>query len=117
MITSIIHSSFVGFHDICLTLVLVLGTENALRVAKILAHRTVFKRYLTKSLEETAMHDLQYMYVLLFKHNRKLEEYLREAELGTLFALSWPLTWFSHVLDDYQKVFPLLLKSVVVNII
>lgn len=50
------------------------------------------------------MQDLQLMYVLLFKHNHKLEEYLREAELGTLFALSWPLTWFSHVLDDYQQV-------------
>jgi len=93
-----------GFHDICLTLILVLGSENAYRVAKILAHRTIFKRYLTKSLEETAMQDLQLMYVLLFKHNHKLEEYLREAELGTLFALSWPLTWLSHVLDDYQQV-------------
>uniref|UniRef100_A0A7E5A152 Rab-GAP TBC domain-containing protein n=1 Tax=Panagrellus redivivus TaxID=6233 RepID=A0A7E5A152_PANRE len=93
-----------GFHDICLTLILVLGTESAFRVARILSHRTVFKRYLTKSLEESAMADLQYMFVLLFKHNKKLELYLREAELGTLFALSWPLTWFSHVLDDYQQV-------------
>ena len=50
------------------------------------------------------MHDLQYMYVLLFKHNPRLETYLREAELGTLFALSWPLTWFSHVLNDYKQV-------------
>uniref|UniRef100_A0AC34GWX0 Rab-GAP TBC domain-containing protein n=1 Tax=Panagrolaimus sp. ES5 TaxID=591445 RepID=A0AC34GWX0_9BILA len=93
-----------GFHDICLTLILVLGSEAAFRVSRILSHRTVFKRYLTKSLEESAMHDLQYMYVLLFKHNPKLETYLREAELGTLFALSWPLTWFSHVLNDYKQV-------------
>jgi hypothetical protein len=93
-----------GFHDICLTLILVLGSDVAFRVARILSNRTAFYRYLTKSLEESAMHDLQYMYVLLFNHNPKLETYLREAELGTLFALSWPLTWFSHVLNDYKQV-------------
>jgi len=33
-----------------------------------------------------------------------LERHLREAELGVLFALSWPLTWFSHAIDSYATV-------------
>uniref|UniRef100_A0A914E1D9 Rab-GAP TBC domain-containing protein n=1 Tax=Acrobeloides nanus TaxID=290746 RepID=A0A914E1D9_9BILA len=103
-----------GFHDICLTLILVLGVEDGYKVAKILSERSAFTNYLTGSLEKTAMVELQYLYVLLYKANMGLEKYLRGADLGTLFALSWPITWFSHSLDEYSDVvlcFDLFLSS------
>ncbi|KAK5965409.1 Rab-GAP TBC domain-containing protein [Trichostrongylus colubriformis] len=34
----------------------------------------------------------------------QLERALREVHLGTMFALSWPLTWFSHSLNHYQQI-------------
>ena len=30
--------------------------------------------------------------------------YLLKAELGTIFALPWLITWFGHVLPDYGDV-------------
>ncbi|MFO0007493.1 MAG: hypothetical protein ACK559_40900, partial [bacterium] len=30
--------------------------------------------------------------------------YLEKAELGTIFALPWLITWFGHVLPDYGDV-------------
>lgn len=87
-----------------MTLILVLGVEDGYKVAKILSERSAFTNYLTGSLEKTAMVELQYLYVLLYKANMGLEKYLRGADLGTLFALSWPITWFSHSLDEYSDV-------------
>lgn len=29
---------------------------------------------------------------------------LRSAEVGTIFALSWLITWFGHVLSDFRHV-------------
>jgi hypothetical protein len=33
-----------------------------------------------------------------------LFRYLEKAELGTIFALPWLITWFGHVLPDYGDV-------------
>lgn len=85
-----------------------LGVEDGLRVSKILSERSAFTNYLTGSLEKTAMIELQSIYVLLYKANRDLEKYLRDAELGVLFGLSWPITWFSHSLNEYADVGELL---------
>jgi hypothetical protein len=93
-----------GFHDVCLTLILVLGVDKGTSVARSLTKRAVFRQYLTRSLEETALSELQFMHVLLFKCNPRLEEILRSAELGSMFALSWPLTWFSHALHEYTQI-------------
>jgi TBC1 domain family member 20 len=93
-----------GFHDVCLTLLLALNTEKASTVGRILVKRATFHNYLTGTLEETAMEELQYLYVLLYLFDHELEGRMRNAELGTLFALSWPLTWFSHSLRHYHQV-------------
>uniref|UniRef100_A0A1I8AUQ4 Rab-GAP TBC domain-containing protein n=1 Tax=Steinernema glaseri TaxID=37863 RepID=A0A1I8AUQ4_9BILA len=93
-----------GFHDVCLTLVLVLGSKIGYKVAKALSTNSVFHRFLTRSLEESAMRDLNYMYVLLWKEDPSLERFMRNASVGCMFALSWILTWFSHSLQEYTQV-------------
>ena len=98
-------SLFSGFHDVVLTLVLALDVDRARRVARLLVERGAFRNYLTKSLEESAITELRLMYVILHECDPELERRLRTAELGTLFALSWPLTWFSHSLTSYEQVF------------
>lgn len=50
------------------------------------------------------LRDLDLMHVLLWKVDEELEKVVRAVELGSLFALSWPLTWFSHALHHYHQV-------------
>lgn len=93
-----------GFHDVCLTLLLVLGVESAEHVGLLLARYGSFNGYLLRSLEDTVLRDLDLMYIMLWKVDEELEKVMRTAQLGSLFALSWPLTWFSHALHQYQQI-------------
>uniref|UniRef100_A0A7I4KLU5 BMA-TBC-20; TBC1 domain family protein C20orf140 homolog, putative n=1 Tax=Brugia malayi TaxID=6279 RepID=A0A7I4KLU5_BRUMA len=93
-----------GFHDVCLTLLLVLGNEKAEHVGILLANNGIFKGYLLRKLEDTVLRDLDLMHVLLWKVDEELEKVVRAVELGSLFALSWPLTWFSHALHHYHQI-------------
>ena len=47
---------------------------------------------------------LQFMYPLFRRRNPILHSHLMRAELGTIFALPWLITWFGHVLPDYGDV-------------
>ncbi|TMS35782.1 hypothetical protein L596_003105 [Steinernema carpocapsae] len=95
-----------GFHDICITLVLVLGIKQGYKAAKAIGTKpsSAIYRYLTRSLEDSVMRDLNYMYVLIWNEDAALEKYMRMAGVGCMFALSWPLTWFSHSLTQYLQV-------------
>ncbi|VDK56735.1 unnamed protein product [Anisakis simplex] len=93
-----------GFHDVCLTLLLVLGLESAERVGLKLAKYGAFNAYLTQTLEETVLRDLDLLYVITWRVDAELEKVMRSVELGSLFALSWPLTWFSHALHHYRQI-------------
>uniref|UniRef100_A0A0K0DPX6 Rab-GAP TBC domain-containing protein n=1 Tax=Angiostrongylus cantonensis TaxID=6313 RepID=A0A0K0DPX6_ANGCA len=93
-----------GFHDVCLTVLLVCGAETAFEVCRSLAHYGPFRSYLLKSLEESVLKELEFLYVILSRVDPHLERVLREVRLGTMFALSWPLTWFSHSLNEYQQI-------------
>jgi len=107
-------SYYQGFHDVCLTLLLVLEEETALDVGKSLVARAAFSRYLTSPIDTLVMEELRYMYVILWLHDPPVETHIRLAELGTTFAVSWPLTWFSHDLRKISQTvlfFDLLLSS------
>ncbi|VDD92849.1 unnamed protein product [Enterobius vermicularis] len=93
-----------GFHDVCLTLLLVLGAESAERVGRKLARYGSFKWYLSQTLEDSVLKELSLMYIMLWKEDSELEHAMRSVQLGALFALSWPLTWFSHALHHYEQV-------------
>src|SRR5271155_1203858 len=95
---------FEGFHDVCLTMLLVLGRPAAQRMSMQLAASASFHRYLTEPLEQSALKDIELVYVVLAHTDSDLEYYMRRAELGELFALSWMLTWFAHSIDKYDSV-------------
>ncbi|VDM66316.1 unnamed protein product [Strongylus vulgaris] len=93
-----------GFHDVCLTILLVCGEKSALEVCKNLARHGPFRSYLLKSLEQSVLRELDLLYVILSRVDPQLERIMRDVHLGTMFALSWPLTWFSHSLEQYQQI-------------
>ncbi|RUS75161.1 hypothetical protein EGW08_017069 [Elysia chlorotica] len=47
---------------------------------------------------------LNYIYPLVHRCHPELCEHMQRNELGTIFALSWVITWFSHVLGDIQRI-------------
>lgn len=93
-----------GFHDICLTVLLVCGEVDALPVCSNLAKNGSFNNYLLKTLEKSVVRELDLLYVILSRVDPSLEQVMRSVELGTMFGLSWPLTWFSHTLKQYQQI-------------
>jgi len=109
MIVELLHSDasfhyYQGFHDVCLTLILILGVEHARTVGRHLVTKSSLRNYLTKSFEESALRELHLIYVILHKCDPELERRLRLAGLGTFFALSWVITWFSHSLRTLKQV-------------
>merc|ERR1719474_1364982 len=44
------------------------------------------------------------MYPLFRRRSPPLHRFLEKADLGTIFALPWLITWFGHVLPDYGDV-------------
>ncbi|XP_046651422.1 TBC1 domain family member 20-like [Daphnia pulicaria] len=50
------------------------------------------------------MEILNLVYALVKNENRDLHNYLMRSELGTIFCLPWAITWFGHVLNDYETV-------------
>ena len=38
------------------------------------------------------------------KRSPEVHDFLEQCEVGTIFALPWMITWFGHVLPDYEDV-------------
>ena len=47
---------------------------------------------------------LNYVYPILERESPALYDFLEASEVGTIFALPWLITWFGHVLPDYEDV-------------
>uniref|UniRef100_A0A1I8BGY5 Rab-GAP TBC domain-containing protein n=1 Tax=Meloidogyne hapla TaxID=6305 RepID=A0A1I8BGY5_MELHA len=84
-----------GFHDVCLTFLLILGADEAYKAVQSVCQRGSFGNYLSCSLEESVLKELDDIYVLLFLHDREIEEKMRSLEL---------VTWFSHALQHHSQV-------------
>ncbi|XP_046651824.1 TBC1 domain family member 20-like isoform X2 [Daphnia pulicaria] len=91
-----------GFHDIAITLLLVLGEEKSYSVLCRLS-QSHFQLFMGPDMEPT-MEILNLVYALVKNENRDLYNYLMRSELGTIFCLPWAITWFGHVLNDYETV-------------
>lgn len=101
-----------GFHDVCLTYMTMLGHNEAfLKLRKLI--KSHFHTFMQPTLSETTLY-LDMLTILIGQHDKKLEEFLEKAEVGTIFALSWVITWFSHVIPnehDVEKIFKFLEKK------
>ncbi|XP_054168140.1 TBC1 domain family member 20-like [Oppia nitens] len=93
---------FQGYHDICVTFLMVLGEEMAFYVVNQLS-KTHFRVYMEKTMEKT-QDLLDIIPIVVREENKTLSEHLERSEVGTIFALSWVITWFSHVLPTYEDV-------------
>lgn len=101
-----------GYHDICVTILLVLGEEVGFLLVDKLSCSNL-RRFMDKTMARTA-DLLEHIYPLLAHENPELCKFLERAQVGIMFCLSWVITWFGHVLADYDTVvrlFDLFLSS------
>ncbi|XP_023322266.1 TBC1 domain family member 20 [Eurytemora carolleeae] len=91
-----------GYHDVAITFLLVVGEELGFQIVERLSVSHL-QEFMAPTMEETVSL-LQFMYPLFRRRNPILHSHLMRAELGTIFALPWLITWFGHVLPDYGDV-------------
>ncbi|KAK0047914.1 TBC1 domain family member 20 [Biomphalaria pfeifferi] len=91
-----------GFHDVCITFLLVMDEDLAFAMVDRLALGNM-REYLDETMERTSLL-LNYIYPLVNKCNPELCQHMERNDLGTIFALSWVITWFSHVLGDIKRI-------------
>lgn len=110
-----IHSDlhyFQGYHDIVSVLLLVLGEKHAFVILEFLSI-TKFRDFMNKNLEGVIV-QLQLLFPLIKSLDPELYDFIIKSGVEPHFALSWILTWFSHVVDDASmlaRLFDLFLAS------
>uniref|UniRef100_A0A8B9RUI8 TBC1 domain family member 20 n=1 Tax=Accipiter nisus TaxID=211598 RepID=A0A8B9RUI8_9AVES len=82
-----------GYHDVALTLLLVLGQRRAAPLLE--------QDFMDPTMDSTK-HILNYLMPLLQRESPRLHDFMQRAEVGTVFALSWLITWYGHVLTDFH---------------
>nr|XP_006639785.1 PREDICTED: TBC1 domain family member 20 [Lepisosteus oculatus] len=53
---------------------------------------------------DNTKHILNYLMPIIERVNPEVHDFMQRAEVGTIFALSWLITWFGHVLSDFRHV-------------
>ncbi|GAU93321.1 hypothetical protein RvY_05281 [Ramazzottius varieornatus] len=88
-----------GFHDIAITIQLVLDDEDmSVAILKKLCD-THLRVLMMPTLVET-VGVLQYIYPLLKRGNAELHDFLVRSNIGTMFALPWLITWYGHNIQE-----------------
>ncbi|XP_051551050.1 TBC1 domain family member 20-like isoform X2 [Myxocyprinus asiaticus] len=91
-----------GYHDIVVTFLLVLGERLATAlVEKLSTHH--LRDFMDPTMDNTK-HILNYLMPIIERVNPEVYGFMQQAEVGTIFALSWLITWFGHVLSDFRHV-------------
>ncbi|XP_002164352.1 TBC1 domain family member 20 isoform X1 [Hydra vulgaris] len=93
---------FQGYHDIAVTLLRVLGEELASELLNVLSN-TYLRDFMDKDMKRTN-NLLSFFYPILSKVDKELEEFLTRSEVGTIFALSWLITWFGHDVNKIEVI-------------
>ncbi|XP_016115485.1 TBC1 domain family member 20-like isoform X2 [Sinocyclocheilus grahami] len=91
-----------GYHDIVVTFLLVLEERLATAlVEKLSTHH--LRDFMDPTMDNTK-HILNYLMPIIERVNPEVYNFMQQAEVGTIFALSWLITWFGHVLSDFRHV-------------
>lgn len=91
-----------GYHDIVVTFLLVLGERlSTALVEKLSTHH--LRDFMDPTMDNTK-HILNYLMPIIERVNPEVHDFMQQAEVGTIFALSWLITWFGHVLSDFRHV-------------
>ncbi|KAJ6661521.1 hypothetical protein lerEdw1_014431 [Lerista edwardsae] len=91
-----------GYHDIAVTLLLVSGERMAVALLERLS--TLHLRDFMDPTMDSTKHILNYLMPILQRESPRLHGFMQRAEVGTIFALSWLITWFGHVLANLQPI-------------
>jgi len=92
-----------GYHDVAITFLLVVGEELGFQIVERLSAGKQLREFMTPTMERTT-YLLNFLYPVIKQECPELHDYLEESEVGTIFALPWLITWFSHVLPNYKDV-------------
>ncbi|KAL2080261.1 hypothetical protein ACEWY4_024054 [Coilia grayii] len=91
-----------GYHDIVVTFLLVVGERLAIALVETLSNHHL-RDFMDPTMDSTK-HILNYLMPILEQVDRELHDFMLRAEVGTIFALSWLITWYGHVLSDFRHV-------------
>ncbi|XP_075992774.1 TBC1 domain family member 20 isoform X1 [Anticarsia gemmatalis] len=94
-----------GYHDVAITLLLVCGDRASFPLLCRLSYgpSAPLAPFMQTTMQPT-QHLLNYMLPVLYRADRAVAECLYKAQVGTMFALPWYLTWFGHSLNKYTDV-------------
>ncbi|XP_074919422.1 TBC1 domain family member 20-like isoform X3 [Chelonoidis abingdonii] len=91
-----------GYHDIALTLLLLAGERmGSALLAKLSTHH--LRDFMDPTMDSTK-HILNYLMPILQRESLRLHDFMLRAEVGTIFALSWLITWYGHVLTSFPHI-------------
>ncbi|XP_047663681.1 TBC1 domain family member 20 isoform X1 [Tachysurus fulvidraco] len=91
-----------GYHDIVVTFLLVVGERMAIAMVEKLSNHHL-RDFMDPTMDNTK-HILNYLMPILEQVDPELHNFMLRAEVGTIFALSWLITWYGHVLSDFRHV-------------
>ncbi|KAM6972974.1 TBC1 domain family member 20 [Aplochiton taeniatus] len=82
-----------GYHDIVVTFLLVVGERPAIAIVEKLSNHHL-RDFMDPTMDSTK-HILNYLMPILEQAHPQLHGFMLRAEVGTIFALSWLITWYS----------------------
>ncbi|XP_061109671.1 TBC1 domain family member 20 [Conger conger] len=91
-----------GYHDIVVTFLLVVGERMAIAMVETLSNHHL-RDFMDPTMDSTK-HILNYLMPILEEVDPELHCFMLRAEVGTIFALSWLITWYGHVLSEFRHV-------------
>lgn len=91
-----------GYHDICVTVLQVCGARLGQVIARELSRRHL-RDFMCPTMDQTTML-LKFIMPILQEEDPELHEFLIESDVGTIFALSWLITWYGHVISEHKYI-------------
>ncbi|XP_032437606.1 TBC1 domain family member 20 isoform X1 [Xiphophorus hellerii] len=89
-----------GYHDVAVTLLLVVGERMSIAMLDTLSNFHL-RDFMDPTMDSTK-HILNYLMPILEQVDAELHDFMIRAEVGTIFALSWLITWYGHVLSEFR---------------
>ncbi|XP_044028671.1 TBC1 domain family member 20 [Siniperca chuatsi] len=90
-----------GYHDVAVSLLLVVGERMAIAMLDTLSNYHL-RDFMDPTMDSTK-HILNYLMPILEQVDTELHDFMIRAEVGTIFALSWLITWYGHVLSEFKR--------------
>ncbi|KAI3358641.1 hypothetical protein L3Q82_015056, partial [Scortum barcoo] len=90
-----------GYHDVAVSLLLVVGERMAIAMLDTLSNYHL-RDFMDPTMDSTK-HILNYLMPILEQVDMELHDFMMiRSEVGTIFALSWLITWYGHVLSEFR---------------